>query len=178
MNLRSKIALIFQKKDKTVRKIEEETGIPKSTAHHHKHQIIKRNQFEESLFWETQAGLGFLRRLVAAAIYTFCIKGGLGAGRAREFFGLIRIGTHVGISDSSILLIIKEIEDLLLKYRDMAAQGIKASVKEVELVLGVDETWFGGMYLVCKELSSGYIIMEEKSEDRSASTWGDSLKKN
>ena len=106
MNLRSKIALIFQKKDKTVRKIEEETGIPKSTAHHHKHQIIKRNQFEESLFWETQAGLGFLRRLVAAAVYTFCIKGGLGAGRAREFFGLIRIGTHVGISESSIFLII------------------------------------------------------------------------
>ncbi len=178
MNLRSKIALIFQKKDKTVRKIEEETGIPKSTAHHHKHQIIKRNQFEESLFWETQAGLGFLRRLVAAAIYTFCIKGGLGAGRAREFFGLIRIGTHVGISDSSILLIIKEIEDLLLKYRDTVGLAIKANVKEVELILGVDETWFGGMYLVCKELSSGFLIMEEKSEDRSASTWEDKLKKN
>ncbi len=177
MNLREKIVSIFSKRCETVRKIEEKTDIPKSTVHHHKKQIEKRDQYDESTFWETEVGYNFLKRLVIATIYTFSIKGGLGAGRIKEFFEYIRIGTHVGISDSSILLIIKDIERLILEYRDAQNARIKKKVKEIKLILGVDETWFDQMYLVCKELSSGYIIMEESSRDRSSVTWEVQLKK-
>jgi len=177
MKLREKIISIFTRQKQPVRTIEQETGIPKSTAHHHKQKIEMRNQFDESTFWETEAGYNFLKRIVIATIYTFGIKGGSGAGRIREFFEYIRIGTHVGISDSSILLIIKDIECLILEYRDTQKAQIKKKVKDLKLILGVDETWFDQMYLVCTELSSGYIIMEESAKDRSAATWDTQLKK-
>jgi len=37
-------------------------------------------------------------------------------------------------------------------------------VADIKLILGVDETWFDKMYLVCQELSSGYIFVEDESE--------------
>jgi len=178
MNVREKIISIFKRKADTVRNIQQETGIPKSTAFHHKKQIEKRNEYAESTFWETDAGYNFLKRLVIATIYIFSIKSGLGAGRINEFFELIRIGTHVAISDSSILQVIKEIEDLILSYKEAQNKQIKSKVAEIKLILGVDETWFDSMYLVCKELSSGFIIMEQTAKDRSAETWNDLLKKN
>jgi len=91
MKLREKIVSIFSKRRDTVRKIEQATGIPKSTVHHHKKQIEKRDQYDESSFWETETGYNFLKRLVISTIYTFSIKGGLGAGRIREFFEYIRM---------------------------------------------------------------------------------------
>jgi len=177
MSIRDKIFSIFKNKEKTVRDIQKATAIPKSTAHHHKKQIEKRNENEESSFWETATGYNFLKRMVIATIYTFCIKGGLGAGRIKEFFEFIKIGTHVAISESTILLIIKEVEDLILEFKEVKNNEIKSKIKEIKLILGVDETWFDQMYLVCKELSSGYIIMEQTAKDRSSDTWNEGLKK-
>ena len=48
---------------------------------------------------------------------------------------------------------------------------------EIELILGVDETWFDKMLLVCQELQSGFIFCEESAEDRSAATWDKHIKK-
>jgi hypothetical protein len=177
MWLREKMLKIFRSKKDTVRATAENAGLPKSTVFHHQKRAEERNQYEESSFWETDIGYRFLIRLVVASIYTFSIKGGLGAGRIKEFFELIRIGTHVGISDSSILLIIKEIEELILDYKKAKELKIKSKVKDIKLILGVDETWFDKMYLVCQELSSGYILFEEVSKDRSAETWHEHIKK-
>ncbi len=163
MGLRDKIISIFSKNGKSIRENAKENGIP--------------NQNPESTFWETEAGYKFLVRMVVASIYTFCIKGGIGAGRIHEFFEQMRIGTHVGISDSSILLIIKEIEELILDYKKAMELKLKSKVKEIRLILGVDETWFDKMYLVCQELSSGYLIIEENSKDRSSQTWETTIKK-
>jgi len=177
MGLRDKIISIFSKNGKSIRENAKENGIPKSTVFHHLRQIQERNQNPESTFWETEAGYKFLVRMVVASIYTFCIKGGIGAGRIHEFFEQMRIGTHVGISDSSILLIIKEIEELILDYKKAMELKLKSKVKEIRLILGVDETWFDKMYLVCQELSSGYLIIEENSKDRSSQTWETTIKK-
>ncbi len=110
MGLRDKIISIFENKNKTIRSISTNISVPKSTVHHHLQQGEKRNQNPESSFWETKAGNAFLHRFVIATLYTFCIKGGIGAGRVHEFFNLIRIDTHVAISETTILKIIKEIE--------------------------------------------------------------------
>jgi len=178
MSLRSKILSIFSNRQKTVRLTAESTLTPKSTVHYHFQQGEKRNQHPESSFWETQAGNSFLVRLVVATLYTFCIKGGIGAGRVHEFFEFIRIGTHVAISETTILQIIKEIEGLILDYKKAKEAKIKSQVKEIKLILGVDETWFDKMYLVCQELSSGYIFFETAAPNRSAVTWAEEIKKN
>ncbi len=149
---------------KSVRKVSKELGVPKSTIHHEQKKQLARNQYAESEFWETEAGQSFLKRLIVSVIYTFGIKGGIGAGRIEEFMNQIRIGTHVGISESSIYRMIKEVEVSMFRYRELVDRELKEESKEyleqLEIVLGLDETWLDQMLLVCQELTSGYIFLK------------------
>ena len=177
MSLIKKIRNIFFRKEKTVRQISEETGIPKSTVHYHKNKIDKRISDSKFDFWETEAGMDFIIRLVVGTIYMFAIKSGNGAGRLREFFELLKIDHYVGVSETTILKIIKQVEKLILCYKEATEAGITERVEEIKLILGVDETWFDKMYLVCQELSSGYIVFETPSDKRDAETWDEHIKK-
>ena len=94
-------------------------------------------------------------RLVVASIYSFAVKGGFGAGKLKTYFEMLNIGSHLAVSETTVLTIIKEIE----------------------LILGVDETWFEKMLLVCQELQSGFIFCEASADDRSAETWDKHIKK-
>jgi hypothetical protein len=81
------------------------------------YSLLKRNRYPESEFWETEAGLKFLCRLVFAVLYEFCIKSGVGVERASGFFKRIRIGTHVGVSPTALRGQLKKIEELLIEYQ-------------------------------------------------------------
>ena len=177
MNIRKKITSIFQKKDKSLREISAEIDIPKSTISHNFHQIKKRQLEAGTDFWDTDFGYNFLIRLVISTVYIFAVRSGFGAGTLKHFFEMLNIGSHVAISETTILKIIRQIEKLILQYKDIKAKEIKFKVKEIELILGVDETWFDKMLLVCQELHSGFIFMEESAEDRSAATWDKHIKK-
>lgn len=148
-----------------MREIGQGTGIAKSTVQDELQRQKKADQYDESQFWESEAGYNFLRRLIVGSIYTFAIKGGVGAGRVSEFMDYLRISTHVGVSESSIQKIIKEIEGLIGLYKSARDEEIKEIKEEIELVLGVDETWLDQMYLVCQELSSGYLFLNKAAPD-------------
>ncbi len=49
-----------------------------------------------------------------------------------------------------------------LKYKELVERGLQerasSELKELEVVLGLDETWLDKMLLVCQELSSGYLF--------------------
>ncbi len=145
--------------DASVRDIGQGTDIAKSTVQDDLQRRKQADQYEESQFWESEAGYNFLRRLIVGAIYTFAIKGGVGAGRISEFMEYLRISPHVGVSESSIQKIIKQIEQLIKSYKEARSEEIKAIKEEIEVVLGVDETWLDEMYLVCQELTSGYLFL-------------------
>ena len=57
----------------------------------------------------------------------------------------------------------KEIEVQILRYKELQERGIKAQIAaqktHLEVVLGLDETWLDKMLLVCQELSSGYLFL-------------------
>lgn len=177
MNIREKILSIFKRKDKSVRKISEETSVPKSTVQYNLTQMKVRQKGSGTEFWDTEEGYEYSIRLVVAIIYFFGVKGGFGAGKLKDFFEMVNLGSHMGISETTILKIIKEIENLLLEYGDAKAKEIKSKVEKIELILGVDETWFDSMLLVCQELQSGFIFCEETAKDRSAETWDIMIKK-
>lgn len=172
-----KIQNIFVRKEKPVRLISKETGIPKSTVQYHKEKINSRIEGSGVDFWETEEGMNFIIRLVIGTIYMFALKSGNGAGRLREFFELLKLEHYTGVSETTILKIIKEVEALILKYKEAVEAEITEKAEEVKVILGVDETWFNNMYLVCMELSSGYILFENESEKRDAQTWDDYIKK-
>lgn len=177
MNLKKKIRAIFEQKEKTVRTAANETNIPKSTVYYHKQAINRRIEKVGTDFWESDAGYQFLIRLVVSTIFTFGIKSGNGAGRLKEFFEHLGIKDYLPASETTILRIIRRIEYLILEYKRLAELQIHQRTEEIELILGVDETWFDKMYLVCQELSSGYVFFETAAEQRDTSTWDVHIKK-
>jgi predicted DNA-binding protein YlxM (UPF0122 family) len=177
MKLRKKIVNIFKRKDKSGRQIASELNIPKSTVYYNLQQSKKREAKSGTTFWDTDEGYTFMIRLVIASIYSFALKGGFGAGKLKSYFEMLNIGAYLAISESTVLKIIKEIEKLILQYNASKTHAIKSNVKEIELILGVDETWFDKMLLVCQELQSGFIFCEETANDRSAQTWDRLIKK-
>ena len=177
MKILKKIHSIFVRKEKTVRKISEETGIPKSTVHYHKRKTGERISSSKTDFWETEEGRKFIVRLVIGTIYMFALKSGGGAGRLRAFFELLNLEYYTAVSESTILKIIKEVEGLILEYKKSVEAGRSNKVEKVKVILGVDETWFDNMYLVCQELSSGYLILQTPSDTRDAQRWDEHIKK-
>ena len=178
MGIRKKIIQIFKNRGKSGRKIAKELGIPKSTVYYNQHRTAKRQEESGTSFWDTDDGYAFMIRLVVSSIYSFAVKGGFGAGKLKSYFEMLNLGSHLAISETTVLKIIKQIEQLILKYNDAKTKEIKSIAEEIELILGVDETWFDKMLLVCQELQSGFIFCEESAQDRSAETWDKHIKKN
>jgi len=142
----------------------QEIGVPLRTLNHRIAQQNKRLTDETSHFLESEAGELFLKRLVVSTIYTFCIKGGVGASRVEEFFERIKIYSHVGISERSILRVLRQIEESILEYKKLQDSDLAASsayCKELQVSLGLDETWLDEMLLVCQDLISGYLFLKK-----------------
>ncbi|NEO74504.1 MAG: hypothetical protein F6K52_34875 [Moorea sp. SIO3H5] len=162
--------------EESVRESANQLGIPKSTVHYHRTRTQKRRQNQETEFWDTEAGQNFIKRLIVSAIYTFGIKGGIGACRIEEFMNQIRMSTHAGVSESSIYRMMKEIEVAILRYKELVEQGLTnravGQLEELEVVLGLDETWLDKMLLVCQELSSGYLFLKLRPKEETPKVGG------
>ena len=168
---RSKIfKLLCSAKKLSIRQMSKLANIPKSSTHRHKKVIEARNLYPESGFWETSEGQKYQHRLVVATILIFGVMCGVGAGKIRFYFKLIRLFTHVGISESSIRNIANEIENKIIEFQKHYEGGINFE-KPLEVIVGADETFFDKIILVLMELASGYILIEEEASDRTYSTW-------
>ena len=164
----------------SLRAASRETGIPKSTIHDHDKRLAKRDEYAESIFWESEAGQNFIKRILVGSIYTFAIKGGVGAGRIEEFLTQLRLEKYAGVSRQSIHRMVKEIEGSILRYKELREKELsgrnimsaKEEIEYLEVVLGLDETWLDKMLLVCQELSSGFLFlsMQAKKETPKAGT--------
>jgi len=154
----------------SIRKLAKCVKISKSSAHRIVIAVQKRNIHPESHFWESAAGMRWLKLLVFGAIFHFGIRHGVGADMISDFFQLLRIEKHVGVSASSIKTMRKKIEKLIIEFQEIH-QSSDMSAKPLKIVGGVDETFFEEMILVLMDLSSGYIFFEEASDNRTYKTW-------
>jgi hypothetical protein len=158
----------------TVRKIAELTNIPKSSAQRLRQAILKRNQYPESYFWETEEGYHWLHILVYATIFLFGIKCGIGAETISQFFKVLRLSMHIAVSPTTIKDLRNRMEDILIDYKnDQETHHPREEL--LKIVGGADETFFEKMILVFMDLSSGYIFFEEESKDRSYTTWKEKI---
>jgi len=158
----------------SVRKLAELMRISKSAVHRHKKAIEGRGAFPESHLWETHEGYGWLCRLFVGVIFLFAIKNGIGAGTISEFFKLLHLDRFFGMSPTTIKNYINKIQDKLEEY-EIDQRSQKEPETMLNIVGGVDETFFDMMVLVFMDLLSGYIFVEEASEDRSYETWNDKV---
>jgi hypothetical protein len=94
----------------------------------------------------------------------------IGADKLAKFFMLIRINTQVGTSASSIRNKMNDLENLLPLFQQLCESEVSHQLRKA--VVAGDETFFGELLiLVLMDLSSGYLILEEISDDRSFDTW-------
>ena len=169
-------ATISQSCGQPIREIAAATGIPKSSVHRHQQALKYQHQHPESPFWDTEPGDEWLKRLVIAAIYIFGLKRGVGAESLNEFFHILRIHRHVGVSISSLRKTQQILEKKILTYQIEQQERLHQTCKSLPTIcVGVDETWFDQTVLVMMELSSGYLLVEDKVEDHRYTTWQTSV---
>jgi len=172
MSIRTRCTQVFtffqQNKSDTIRKAAAATGISKSSTHRHKQAIRNRNRYPESLSWETEAGQVWFTILVCATLYVFGIRCGVGMETISEFFKMLRLEKHIGISATSLHRKVAEIEGLILKYKETFEKNSGGTAR---VIVGADETFFDKMILVMIELSTGYILIEDPAENRTCETW-------
>jgi hypothetical protein len=120
---------------------------------------------------ETEAGYAWLRHIVFAALYHFGLGSHVGADKLEAFFKDIRVEKHAGLSASSLRDMANQMEALLLQYQQRCEQQATATGTRSSTV-AMDETFQGAMLaLVLMDLPSGYLILEETSEDRRFDSW-------
>lgn len=160
---------------KSRKALAEDLSVPLRTLNYNIAQQDKRLVNETTHFLESEAGEQFLKRLVVGTIYTFCLKAGVGTKRVEAFFELIQIYSHVAISESSVLRILQEIAESILTYKELQESDLMASQaygKDLEVVLGLDETWLDQMLLVCQDLVSGYLFLKKNQPNGTRSVGG------
>lgn len=155
----------------TIRAIAQALGLAKSSVHRHSQAIARRQQHPESSLWESQAGAKWLQLLVLATIFVFGLKRGVGCESLHEFFRLLRLESHVGVSISSLRKIRAQMETQILAYQRQQQSQLVALEVTPEICAGMDETFFDQAVLVMLDLSSGFILVEELSEDYRYETW-------
>ena len=130
----------------------------------------RRNLHPESAFWETKQGEDWLRLLTMAVLYKFGIQHHVGADALSDFFKMIRINTHVGVSPGAMLNQLKRMEELLPTFQQQCEASAPPGTRKA--VLAADETFFSQMMiLVLMDLSSGYLVLESIAADRTFDTW-------
>jgi len=83
---------------------------------------------------------------------------------------MIRIDTHVGVSVSAVQTQLKQMEERLPTFQALCEQQVKKQPHKI--IAGLDETFFGEfIILVLMDLRSGYLLLEEVSDDRCFDTW-------
>jgi hypothetical protein len=114
--------------------------------------------------------------LYFGAILFFGIHLGIGAEKLSIFFKLLRLNKRIGTSPSRIKKTAVKLAELLDQYQEEQQKKHKLD-ESLKIVGGIDETYFESMILVLMDLSSGYIFVEEESEDKSYETWLEKAKK-
>ncbi|MBD2775282.1 helix-turn-helix domain-containing protein [Iningainema tapete] len=86
----------------SLRQIAAATGFSKSSVHRHLQAMAARQQQPGGALWELESGQQWLRVLVCAVVYLFGVQQGIGNERLSEFFHLVHLERHIGVSPTAI----------------------------------------------------------------------------
>lgn len=155
----------------SVRQLAQQTGLSKSSVHRLQQAMDRRNSHPESWVWETAEGRQWLRRLVVATLYIFGLKRGVGMETMSEFFAHLHLEAQAGCSPSALRSVMQALEAAVLETAE-AWEKDGCTKDEVREIIGaVDETFLERMMLVCMDLKTGYLLLEEVAADRTYTTW-------
>jgi hypothetical protein len=103
--------------------------------------------------------------LVLATIFIFALQGGIGCEKLSQFFHLLRLERHIGVSPTALRSLRARMESAIIEYQQRQNEFISKISSDVEVCLAADETFFDEVILVMLDLPSGYIFVEEITEN-------------
>ncbi len=137
----------------------------------------ERSALPEELarFFETPAGVYWLRRLVIAAILAITQLGPSGIRVVCTFLELAGLSEVVGASFGSVRVLVASVQEQLARFgKEQTAQLAKV-MKDTEITLCQDETFHPSPLLVAQDPVSGFVVLERYAERRDAATWSQYL---
>ena len=173
---RSVLAALKEAGKLPLRKLGELCGFGKDKVQRALKALERKQIHPESVLWEPELAQQWLHRMLMALILTFVIEGGAGAERVSTFLHRVRLEKEIGSSPTALRKCINEVEELLAQYGKTQEQAQQGKLKD--LVAGGDETFFRNLLiLVLMDISSGYILLEDMSQDRRFDTWQEAVSK-
>ena len=108
---------------------------------------------------------------MAATLYLFGLKRGVGTDTMSEFCARLHLETHVGCSPSALRGVRQTLAQTSVETAQAWEKQATTTGEVREIIGAVDETFFEQMMLVCMDLKTGDRLLEEVAEDRTYTPW-------
>ncbi len=122
-------------------------------------------------FFETLDGLRQLHRIVTAVLVVILLAGGDSVSLVRVFPVCCGLHRVVACSDRHLHGRVSAMHNAAGAWGDAERARLAATMPARAISLSADETFHDGMLLVAQEPSSGFLVVEKRSERRDAQTW-------
>ncbi len=132
---------------------------------------------ELATFFETEVGIAFLHRLVVGAHMAITEISPGGVQVVCHFLELIGVDAFVAASYGVQRQVHVEIEKGINEFGKEESKRLETTMPAKEITLAEDETFHPQPCLVAIEPVSGYIMLEQYSENRKGETWTEAVDK-
>jgi len=159
------------------RQYAQHTGIPRSTLGYwarRDHAALADPQLHPDLvaFLRGSAGEAFLRRVVLAALATFCLQGAAGLRLLTAFLQRTQLDRFVASSRGALHPLLVHLESDLAAFRDQHQPQLAQQMQSRCITVVADENFHGpDNCLVAIEPVSNFILVERYADRRDADTW-------
>jgi hypothetical protein len=126
-------------------------------------------------FVETPEGVVWLRQILVAAHWSISEQGGAGVRVVCDFLALSGLSAFIGASYGTQQAFQVELEEQIVSGATERREALAQAMPHRLLSLAEDETWKDGMRLVSIDAVSGFILLEQTSDERSAAAWTQAL---
>ena len=158
------------------RKQAKQLGVSRGRLRHWRHREKSNGApLQEVAFFESPAGLDLLHRILLAAHVTITLRGSGGVRQVCEFLELSGLSRHAASSYGCQRDFNARLEELVVEYGRQQRAALGQGMPARQITVGEDETYHPQTCLVGLEPVSGFILLEQYEDDRSADTWDGAL---
>lgn len=150
-------------------------GVARSTLRHWNAPPAIRAPAALSAFVETPEGVVWLRQILVAAHWCISEQGGAGVRVVCDFLERSGLSAFIGASYGTQQAFQAELEEQIVTCATEQRETLAQAMPHRRLNIAEDETWKDGMRLVSIDAVSGFILVEQTSDQRSAAAWTQAL---
>jgi len=166
-----------QEEGQTQRAFAENRGVPRSTL---QDWLTRKAGIKASpelvAFFESPAGVAFLKRVMVAAHVVMCLMGNCGIRLVCLFLELCGLEAFVACSYGAQQGVAARLLEQVRDYGAEQRRQLAGPMARKQITVCEDETFpASGLCLVAIEPVSGFALLEQYADKRDASTWNQAL---